>query len=440
MFTGPQSDPVTFWQPSFSLPNVIVVASEKSAVAASLPSVCPPDAALEVVHALKPSDAVALVDRGRISLVVFSEPEQGEGWMQVIINGTLRPKTPRFLLLSRKAPVTHSQGWIRLHPVVHDAAALRNLIQSCVTEAQRPPDKGQITPVDLLRGAACLQEAAWVRINNGTASGDVCFNAGSVVYAETGRKSGRAAMDEILSWGACDFEYREFPAVLPANVSFSLSEVCGARPAAPEPPPAMAAPAAPPPTAVDLEEPLDFPSFEAAEPEPEPLTLAAELDIEEPEEFPQIESIAAIPDPEASIMADDIIGGLEPEFPDFDSAEPEEPEPNTDFGLCSTIFLSVTVIENGLIDTCVPASAYGSVDAPAIFHLFHGMERYSEAQHMGATNSVLLRATQTTLVVARVPKTEKLLAARLSGTKFGAAEEMELNRLIEQVLAPVFTQ
>lgn len=471
MFTAPQSDPVTFWQPSFSLPNVIVVAGEKTTLAPQLASVCPPDATFDMVHVTTPVDALPLVQRGRISALVLVEPGQGEGWSQLLIEALERPKTPRVLILAKRAPYTWTQGWIRLHPAVADAAAFRGLLTACLAESQRPPDRGVVTPADFFRAACCLEEAAWVRITADAGTGDLCYRAGQAVYAEAGRKSGRAAADEMLGWGDSSFEYRDFPAVLPSNLTVALAELSRATPpaaaapaaAAPAPAPAPAEAAGTRPAANDLEEPDEFPSFgEAAE----MATAGGDLDIEEPTEFPDL----AMPIDATAMDVAAPGDGLDvdsPPFPEFEAgAEPfsapaaqeaaagggepviaaaeekpkkEDPPKITpaDFGMRSTIFLSVALIENGVIETCEPASNFGNFDAAAIYHLFHGMERYAQQQSMGATNSVMLRAVQTSLVVARVPGTAKILAARLSGSKFGAAEEMELNRLLEQATAPI---
>ncbi len=445
MFTGPQSDPVTFWQPSFSLPNIIVVASEKAAITPFLPSVCPADAAMEMVHVTNPLDALALVERGRLAAVLLVEAQAGEGWTQLIVNGLARQKAPRFVVMPKRAPLTHGQGWVRLHPAVNDPAAFRSLVSACVAEAQRPPDKGAVTPLDFFRGVCCFQEAAWVRVTGEAGTGDLCFRGGNAVYAEAGRKSGRAAIDQILSWGPCTFEYRDFPAVMPTNANQSLTEAtCGKN--------HTAAPVVE--TSSDLEEPTEFPAF-AFEDTVEAGAVPADLDIEEPTEFPELSAESEAMEADAAATAAAASDDLDaPPFPEFSGAdEPEieasaaEPErspeleaqaaPGGDFGLRSTIFLSVAVIEDGVLESCEPASSSSSFDAAAVYHLFHGMERYSQAQAMGGTHSVLLRATQTSLVVARVAGTEKILAARLSGTRFGAAEDMEMHRLMEQVTAPV---
>jgi hypothetical protein len=475
MFTAPESDPVTFWQPSFSQPNAVIAAPAKSPLAAGLASLWPPDSAVEVVHVYTAADALTLVERGRIGILALVEPFEAEGWTQLLAGALARSRTPRVVLLSSKAPYETRTGWLRMR-ATSDAASLRSLVVEAAAESQRGPDRLAVRPIEVLAAAAPFPEAAWLRFTGDAATGDICFRNGVAVYAETGRKNGRAALDEILAWPHCEFEYREYPSVLPSNVNVLLADLTrpqagGARPA-------------PEPAAVEMEEPTDFPDFAAATVPSDPQDVAwpeAEPPVPEPEEFalggvvashdqdwqePQAESwpgqtVANWPEQPAEDWQAQPAGQWqrEPEAaaaPGADvpgagvpSADVDLPETLDVFempasaqlaspDLRSTIFTSVAVLEDGVVELCEPPSGYKEFDPSSICHTFNGIRQIVESRGMGATNSVLIRATQSSLVVAQVPGAKRVLAAKFSGLRFGAAEEMELHRLLENaaILSP----
>lgn len=441
MFTAPQSDPVTFWQPSFSHPNVVVTASAKSPLAPALAGLWPVDANLEVVHVYNASDALTLVERGRVAVVAVVEPLEEEGWTQLLMGALARAKTPRFVLLSSKASQETAAGWLKMK-MRADAGMLKTLVNEAAAESQRGPDRLAVRPLEILAAVSAFPEAAWLRFTGDPATGDICFRNGVAVYAESGKKSGRAALDEILSWPACECEYREYPSVLPSNVNALLADLV--RGAA-----AVSHTSAPAP-ALELEEPSDFPDFVAEPvaaafasedpdegiPEPDEMAIDAALDMlaaeaaEVPAEFPA-------PEAEPETVAPAAAGEVDsPDSLDVFDLPASQQLASPD--LRSTIFTCVAVMEEGVVELCEPPAGYKEFDPSSICHTFNGIRQLVESRSMGLTNSVLIRATQSSLVVAQVPGSKRVLAAKFSGLRFGAAEEMELHRLLENaaILCP----
>lgn len=479
MLTTPQDDPVTFWQPSPLHPNVVMVAPDLPEWRVMASQLGAGDEKLELVHVLAPSDAMKLVERGRITAVILSHPVAEEGCVELLVTGFSRQQGPKFLIFSVAALPVRAGGFVKLLRPGTDAASVKKTVQQACSEILMGKEKTSVSPAEFLAGVAGFPEPAWIRITNERgASGDICFRNGQAIYSETGRLSSLGAAQEILSWGPSKFEYRPLPSFLQGNLDARLVDLLAGRggapapvrgpepaagqrqvsepvrtapahvpqpasyqpaPSYPPPPPNRTPSGQPPPpvrgfgTRPAMTPPAPSPGLHVVPPPaPPPPVPDDDLAIEEPQELAVWQ---------VSETAEEMYDLEEPPVPSFAAEEPPAPAFAAEAGdfrdldLRSTLFDAAVLLDGGEIVACEPKSEVAHFDAVGTWGLFEGVRQLSKAQKLGVTQVLQIRCNQASLALAQAADGRRLLAARVKGAHFGAAEEMELRRLLELVAA-----
>ncbi|HUQ92661.1 MAG TPA: hypothetical protein VM120_13360 [Bryobacteraceae bacterium] len=425
MQTPTQFDLVNSWRSASDRPNILVVAPPDAEYLDPLSSLQKREQPCEVVSVSDPADALRLLRRGNIAVVVMEAAPAEPGCLDIILEGLTRQHPPRFILLSTasisRPPAPSS--WIHVAGVHRDSTVLCRLILSAAQEFDRTEVQG-ISVRELLEAIANFPDQAWLRISNGSNEfGDLCVRNRRIIYSESGRQTGQAAASAILSWTSCLVECRELPAFLTSNMDHPLAQLSGivSQPAVVEPPPPAKAGDYP---QLDFEEPFQLPDFAEEPHEPVFDARLADLEILVEEPLEMMLSVDGAADYE----------GLEPELPDFDFAVRTgivEPAPV----VRNSVFSSFAVIAEGWgeLESCTPQSDSSYYDPASLRDLFEKARNYAEMRGLGVPLLVQVYGSASSIAVASVPGGGRLVAVRTVSGGFGAAEETELNLLRDTI-------
>lgn len=404
--------------PDVTRTNVLVVGPEEAPFVRAALELSRDQPTMEVVARERISDALHLLRRASVALVVLDGQPVESGSLELILEGLQKTVPPRFLVASSQCRTPTHHATLGTIPRDIRPAVLRTLLEVEPSEGLPTANHPGVCPRDLLAAAADFPDAAWLRImhpNGQTA--DLCVAEGKAIYCELGQLKAIEALWQVLSWPACLYEYRELPSFLQHNLDRPLREITGAPPRTGsfEMPPARCEPAAAHTSDPVLtpEEPTEFAVDFAAQPTGQ---SAWEL-LEEPEE-PAFADFGAQP---SAASADSLYADLEEPsfFPDF-SAEPADPH-----------FASIAVIkDNGAgLESCRPAAEESCYDARALREVWNHARHYAQLCHLTPVDHVQIVCAGSITVVASIPGSERLVAARVHGSTFGAAEEAALRRI-----------
>ncbi|MBI3207954.1 MAG: DUF4388 domain-containing protein [Candidatus Solibacter usitatus] len=216
------TDIANSWTSHPTLPNVLVVAPESAPYVQVLESMRE-DArhACEVVVTQSHDEALRVLRRANLAVVVIDDPPSEPGALPLILEGLSKDRPPRFVVFTATPDPRReiSSGALSVVNPNMVGRSPRSTVLAA-TDAFRSQDAVSTRLLDLMRAACKFPDHAWLRIrgDNGYC-GDLCLRAGVVVYAETGNLVGEAAAMSLLSWGASQFEYRDVPVFLKPNMS-----------------------------------------------------------------------------------------------------------------------------------------------------------------------------------------------------------------------------
>jgi len=450
-----QDQLVNTWHSATDKPNVLVVGSGDAIYVTSAMALKSGDHPCEVVCLDSLADALRLLRRGSIALVVMPESPAGEGAVELILEGLGKTRPPRFVIAVSGAPkpCTESSPLIRL--ATHAPASMRDAMLMALTDYERGVS-GNLSVRMLLEASAGFPDQLWLKVCNEEGEFcDLCLNAGRIVYAECGRLSGAAAAEKVLSWKNCLYESRELPAFLQSNMSCWLRELGRLyQPDSMASAPVAAVQAAAP---VQEEEIVDF------EEPTELATLGPESAVEAPV-APAVAPVAAVVDAASAV---DEGAPEEPAEPSFDFAandeisieepldmalemdedgsplaEPEEPELFEFDGAIpmgpvsagenfeERVFAATAVIAEGSshLENCKPDAEAVYFDTLAMRELYDLSIRCSQRQQIGVPQWVQVASEKGTIVIAPIPGGRRLVAVRLRDS-FEERERLELQRL-----------
>lgn len=451
----------------------------------------------EVVHVETPADAMRLLMRAHLAVVVLDGSPLEPGFVDFLVAGLNKPEPPRFVILMDGEPSgLDTQGGIRL--ISRDLPGFRVCEQVIRAAQDFEKGKSDVFAVDFLRAVSGFPDEYWLRITtvDGAQGADFCIKSGRAVYCEVGKLSGDAGAQHLFSWGASRFELREFPAFLRGNMDSRLADLLlmsgrngvgavaresvmpsreaakeeprkptrnvWAMPAvssepqvevapAPQPvaklprvtqlrPPDPAAPAVMPPSAEpEIEEPMEIPALAALMQEMEKaevpsFSMSAEMD--EPQE-PFFDPTV----PEPDIQVEEPPDLYFAETPVVAVDEPCMPdfdlesgaEPAVEEGLRSEVFAAFAVIQLSKWTADTVFPEDASFDWKGLEDLFLFASDGSDRNGLGPLRRVMLMGEGHALVASQVRGVDRVLVARTRDRYFGELEESELMRLLEAV-------
>lgn len=445
----PLADLLHTWRPANDKPNVLAVASPSDPFVARLLGLRQGEPPCEVVALEDPEVALRLLRRGRINVVVIEERPGQAGGVDLLLEALGKSPRPRILLISDRGSAQEAREprTVRRVPGGIDAGNLRRLVGAAAAESENADQPG-VSLAEVLDAIRYFPDECWLRVMHPDGSGDLCLRGGRAIYAEAGRKSGEPAAMEMVRWRACQFEVRDLPGYLPQNANLSIADMLGAGgvvSAAPASAPMPAAatveveapqaddPGAMPEPGSDWAglEPEDVPEFLASSSSDDLSPSAPEFDwdVEEPAEFPMDFTESSGTDlagagPTADLAA--LATAAAPTQPPAPPAAPAAPPPAADLA----VFASVAVVsESGTIENCQPREDAVSYDPAALRQCFDAARDYALNFGFGPVTMMPLFTSRGGLVIAAVPGSARLIAARLPAPRFGEREQAAVQRL-----------
>jgi hypothetical protein len=444
-----QDQLVNCWHSASDRPNVLVVGSGDAIYVTSAMGLRTGDHPCEVVCLDKFADALRLLRRGSIAVVVLPETPTSEGGLELILEGLGKTRPPRFVIAGGNASRSDQSSSSIIRLSSNAPASVRDNILMAAADYERN-GATNLSVRALLEASAGFPEQVWLKVCNEDGDfSDLCLNGGKIVYAECGKLIGTAAADRVLSWTNCLYESRELPAFLQSNMNCWLRELGRLhQPEAQVDPPKQDDP--PPTPAATLEE------FE------EPTELATLDSIIDPvETVPAVTTeVAAVPQPgapdeplepsfdlrvsdEEILVEEPLEMALESDEDSLQAAEPEEPElfefdGASHFDLPShnhedyrePVFAATAIIAEGSshLENCQPEAEAVFFDTLAMREIFDLSIRCAQRQQIGSPRWVEISSEQGGMVVAPIPGSRRLIAVRLRHG-FGSNEQRELERL-----------
>jgi hypothetical protein len=444
-----QDQLVNCWHSATDRPNILVVGSGDAIYVTSAMGLRTGDQPCEVVCLDKFADAMRLLRRGSIAVVVLPESPALEGGLELILEGLGKDRPPRFVIAGGNVSKSDQLYSPLLRLSSNAPASIRESILMAAADYERNA-ANHLSVRMLLEATAGFPEQVWLKVCNEDGDiSDLCLNGGKIVYAECGKLIGTAAADKVLSWTNCLYESRELPAFLQSNMNCWLRELSRLHqadqqvdpPKQDDPPPAPVAPIE------EFEEPTELTTLDSiAEPveaetvvQPEAVAPPQSVLPDEPTE-PNFDLQAS--DDEISVEEPlDMV--LESDDDSLQAAEPEEPEQfefdgATQFDMPShgieeyrePVFAAVAVIAEGSshLENCQPEAEAVFFDTLAIRDIFDLSIRCAQRQQIGAPKWVEISGERGGIAIAPIPGTRRLVAVRLRHG-FGSNEQRELERL-----------
>lgn len=443
------SDLINSWCSAFDRPNILVAAPIGTDLTKTIQALSQGESPCEVVCVETLEDALILCKRGRISVLVISEQLEEPGRLDLILASLEKERPPKIIVLSDSVPPSPPDTHIRLLPKHPDAKLIRRLVLACAKEfdEKRPVT---VEAKELLRSLANCPDEGWLRITNAEKFGDIIIQDRKVIYAEAERRYGEAALALIFSWPDCKFEPRSIPGFLAPNMNVLVRDAIhinkgqdSPQPAAQKPEPQKAPqPAAPEPIeSISVDEfdesmmpetPQFMQAAEAEERRVEEMASLNEAVSEEPDEMPSFDARAAdhelpVEEPQDLMLDDPLI----PAATNASAAPASEAAATV--RVSDSVFAAVAVVADGIprLESCQPQAESRHFEPQLIREMYDLSKRYGQRIRISGGPIVQLTLGTCVLVISELPGSKRLVAVRLRGQRFEAAEAAELKRLQE---------
>jgi hypothetical protein len=378
-------------------------------------------------------EAVGHVRQRRFAVVLLEDSPSTAGNLELILEGFAKDRGPGFVVFSDRARSSNLSKPSRIRLVQPVAKPqLSSLLASCIKEYEAGLSPDAVSLTDFLNAVAGCPDEAWLRVTNQQGkTGDLCIRQGGLIYAEVGGLNGDQALAHMLSWSSCTFEYRELPAFLNRNLQRTVAEVIsnGVQKSNWQGASQSANPSTP-----DLEEPSEFPSFDAADIASSTAAANAGLDsIAEPDELPAF--LFRAPDEEILVE--------EPsDLPAFIGAEdqlrvaPEKLQATHARRATPSLppaFASIAIWGASGLEYCDPPDAQAQFHKDDLKKLWEEAKRCGQRHGGGLTHLICLHTDAGSLAVAVIPGGGTMVAIGLKGFGFGPEEATQLRQFLEAI-------
>lgn len=191
------------------------------------------DARPEEFEITAADDTAAILDRiwdGRAHSVVAAIRPADPHMLELLIGGLSLSPRIQFLLIPPRGSAGYSSapagsGGVYLLPQPLDVnLSARLIVGAAELRQQFQADRdGGPTPAHLFAAVQDGHDECWVRIIHPSGeTGDLCLRQGHVIFSEQGRLAGDEAVQAILSWDRCSYEYHPLPSAVRSNTNKPL--------------------------------------------------------------------------------------------------------------------------------------------------------------------------------------------------------------------------